>query len=315
MSNLILNKERRRIFAQFLLYYQQIVLYQIIKHYFCRRHLKRILRYQFVLMKLSIRLFTLFAILFFASCSSYKQVPYLKDSKAFSGDTSQIKQPLFDARIMPKDLLSVTVSSSNPEASVPYNLTVPTIQTPQVLQYTTTQPILQTYLVDNNGNIMFPILGELHLGGLTKSEAEAYIINRLKPSFKEAPIVNVRLVNYKISVLGEVQNPNTFTVANEKINIFEALALAGDMTIYGKREKVKLLREDSEGRKNIVELDLNRSDVVNSPYFYLQQNDVVYVEPNKAKARNADIGQATSLMLSGTSILISVASLIVNIVR
>ncbi|MEG1839394.1 MAG: polysaccharide biosynthesis/export family protein, partial [Bacteroidaceae bacterium] len=214
-----------------------------------------------------------------------------------------------------KDLLSVTVSSSNPEASVPYNLTVPTIQTPQVLQYTTTQPILQTYLVDNNGNIMFPILGELHLGGLTKSEAEAYIINRLKPSFKEAPIVNVRLVNYKISVLGEVQNPNTFTVANEKINIFEALALAGDMTIYGKREKVKLLREDSEGRKNIVELDLNRSDVVNSPYFYLQQNDVVYVEPNKAKARNADIGQATSLMLSGTSILISVASLIVNIVR
>ena len=169
--------------------------------------------------------------------------------------------------------------------------------------------------MDNSGDVEFPVLGRIHLGGLTKSEAEKYIVDKLKGSFKETPIVNVRLVNYKVSVLGEVNRPGTFTVANEKINLFEALALAGDMSVYGKRDNVKLLREDNKGRKEIVTLDLNKSDIINSPYFYLQQNDVIYVEPNKAKSKNADIGQSTTLLLSGTSILISLASLIVNIVR
>ena len=237
----------------------------------------------------------------------------MMDSEQLGANFSS-KEELYDACIMPKDLLTITVSSTEPDAAVPFNLTVPTIQNVSS-RYTTSQPVLQTYLVDNLGNVDFPVLGKIHLGGMTKSQAETFIVKELKGLFKETPIVNVRLVNYKVSVLGEVNRPGTFTVANEKINLFEALALAGDMSVYGKRENVKLLREDSKGKKQIVSLDLNKSDIINSPYFYLQQNDVIYVEPNKAKAKNSDIGQSTTLLLSGTSILISLAGLIVNILR
>lgn len=265
-------------------------------------------------MKVFIRVFFFLMILSLTGCNSYKKIPYMMDSSEYmTRDTTN--NQLYDARIMPKDLLTITVSSTEPEAAIPFNLTVPTIQNNTQNTYTTSQPVLQTYLVDNNGNIDFPVLGKIHLGGMTKSQAELYIIDKLKTSFKETPIVNVRLVNYKVSVLGEVNRPGTFTVANEKINVFEALALAGDMSVYGKRDNVKLLREYNNGKKEIVTLDLNKSDVINSPYFYLQQNDVIYVEPNKAKAKSADIGQSTTLMLTGTSILISLASLIVNIVR
>lgn len=262
-------------------------------------------------MKIISKLFVLCMVCALAGCSSYKKIPYMMDSESFVGTNGET---LYDARIMPKDLLTITVNSTEPEAAIPFNLTVPTLQSMNTNSLTS-QAALQTYLVDNNGDVKFPVLGRLHLGGLTKSEAEAYILDRLKDSFKEKPIVTVRLVNYKVSVLGEVNRPGTFTVANEKINVFEALALAGDMSIYGKRDNVKLLREDDKGRKEIVALDLNQSDIINSPYFYLQQNDVLYVEPNKAKSKNSDIGQSTTLLISVTSILISLASLIVNIVR
>ncbi len=131
----------------------------------------------------------------------------------------------------------------------------------------------------------------------------------------ENPVVTVRMSNYKISVLGEVNNPGMFTVSNEKINILEALAQAGDLTIYGVRDKVKLIRENASGKKEIIRINLNDAEIINSPYYYLQQNDIVYVEPNKVKARNSTIGQSTTLWLSGTSILVSLASLIVNILR
>jgi polysaccharide export outer membrane protein len=137
----------------------------------------------------------------------------------------------------------------------------------------------------------------------------------LKPYLKEVPIVNVRMANYKISVLGEVAHPGTFSISNEKVNIFEALALAGDMTVWGVREDVKLIREDSNGERQVVSLNMNDADVINSDYYYLQQNDVVYVTPNKVKARNSDIGSATSLWFTAGSMLVSIASLLVNILR
>mgnify|MGYP003302008913 CR=1 FL=1 len=173
-----------------------------------------------------------------------------------------------------------------------------------------------SYLVDNNGNIEFPSLGTLHVGGLTKSEAERIIHQRLQPFFSDNKfIVNVRMINYKISVLGEVARPNTYTVSNEKVNVFEALALAGDLTIYGKRDGVKLIREDAQGRKEVVRLNLNDANIIHSPYYYLQQNDVLYVEPNKAKAKNSDIGSSTTLWFSATSIMISLTSLLYNILK
>ena len=236
------------------------------------------------------------------ACQSYKKVPYFQDVEVVNEANQQEK--LYDARIMPKDLLTIVVSCTNPELAIPFNLTV-----------ASTQAALQPYLVDNEGNINFPVLGELKLGGLTKREAEQLILDKLKPYMKETPIVTVRMVNYKISVIGEVARPGTFTISNEKVNLLEALAMAGDMTVYGLRDNVKLIREDANGKQQIITLDLNKAETILSPYYWLQQNDIVYVTPNKAKARNSDVGNSTSLWFSATSILVSVVSLLVNILK
>ena len=248
-----------------------------------------------------------------ASCTSYKNVPYLQNAEEIMA--AQAELPLYDAKIMPKDLLTVTVNTTVPEAAAPFNLTVQTAQNLATSRSTYSQPILQQYLVSNEGIIDFPVLGQLKVGGLTKSEAEDMIREKLKPYLKEVPIVTVRMANYKISVLGEVARPGTFTVSNEKVNVLEALAMAGDLTIWGLRNNVKLVREDAAGKRDIVELDLTNADIITSPYYYLQQNDILYVSPNKTKAKNSDVGQSTSLWFSATSILVSVASLLYNILK
>ena len=242
------------------------------------------------------------------SCQSYKKVPYLQDAEVVLYGVQN--EQLYDAKIMPKDLLTIVVSCTSPELAAPFNLTVAT-QNNIALNYTTTQPAL----VDNEGKINFPVLGELHVGGLTKKGTEQMIVEKLKPYIKETPIVTVRMVNYKISVIGEVARPGTFTISNEKVNLLEALAMAGDMTVYGLRNDIKLIREDANGKQEIIPLDLNKAETILSPYYWLQQNDIVYVTPNKAKARNSDIGSSTSLWFSATSILISIASLLYNILR
>ena len=249
------------------------------------------------------------------ACQSYKKVPYFQNVEIVNEVEQQEK--LYDAKIMPKDLLTIVVSCTNPELAIPFNLTVASNAGIAVStsSYVTTQPVLQPYLVDNEGNINFPVLGELKLGGLTKREAEQLIIDKLKPYMKETPIVTVRMVNYKISVIGEVTRPGTFTISNEKVNLLEALAMAGDMTVYGLRDNVKLIREDANGKQQIVTLDLNNAETILSPYYWLQQNDIVYVTPNKAKARNSDVGNSTSLWFSATSILVSIVSLLVNILK
>lgn len=248
--------------------------------------------------------------LILASCSSYKQVPYLQNAAIVN--TSE-PQPLYDAKIMPKDLLTITVNTTDPEAAAPFNLTVQTPINVASTNRLTQQPALQQYLVNNEGTIDFPVLGRLQIVGLTKTEAEDLIREKLKPYLRETPIVTVRMANYKISVLGEVARPGTFTVSNEKVNVLEALAMAGDMTIWGMRNNVKLVREDATGKREIVYLDLNDADIVTSPYYYLQQNDIIYVTPNETKSKNSDIGQSTSLWFSATSILISAITLLVNI--
>ena len=256
----------------------------------------------------------LLAIFMFASCQSYKKVPYLQDTEIVERTVQQGN--LYDAKIMPKDLLTIVVSCTSPELAVPFNLTVASPANIAVVNtQTTTQPILQPYLVDNDGKINFPVLGELKISGLTKRQAEQLIVEKLEPYIKETPIVTVRMVNYKISVIGEVTRPGTFTINNEKVNLLEALAMAGDMTVYGLRDNVKLIRENENGKQEIITLDLNKAETILSPYYFLQQNDIVYVTPNQAKARNSDIGNSTSLWFSATSILVSLASLMFNILK
>lgn len=247
-------------------------------------------------------------------CGSTKNVAYFKNSDSVDLSKSQF---LYDARIMPKDILTITVSTTDPEAAIPFNLTVATVQSQSLRASTTSQPTLQSYIVDNEGNIDFPLVGTLHVGGLTKGEAEQLVLGKIKPymSDTEKPIVTVRMINYKISVIGEVARPGMFTVANEKISILEALAQAGDLTIYGVRDRVKLIREDATGKKEIHVLNLNDANIINSPYYYLQQNDIVYVEPNKVKSQNSSVGSMTTLWFSATSILISLTSLLYNILK
>lgn len=249
-------------------------------------------------------------LLLLSSCGSQKDIAYMQDGEYLK----YTEQPpfLYDAHILPKDLLTITVHCSEPELAAPFNLNG-SLQSPATTGSTGNTP-QQTYLVDNNGDIDFPILGKLHLGGLTKGAAETVICERLKAFLKEEPIVNVRMVNYKFSVLGEVGKPNTFTVVNEKVNVFEALAMAGDMTIYGKRNNVKLLREDEQGRKEIVLLDLKDPGIVSSPYYYLQQNDILYVEPRKSKIRSSEMSAITP-WVSILSVLTSLTSLAVALFK
>lgn len=261
--------------------------------------------------KIILPIVTLAIVLFLSGCSSSKSVAYFMNSDSISLAQSKV---LYDARIMPKDLLTITVSTTDQESAVPFNLTVPTAMTAGN-RSTYSQALMQDYLVDNSGDIIYPVVGKIHMGGLTKNEAEELVTSKIRPYMSKGatPIVTVRMSNYKISVLGEVNKPTTLVVDNEKISILEALAQAGDLSIYGRRDNVKLIREDSQGEKHIYKMNLNDANLINSPYYYLQQNDVVYVEPNKAKAQNSQIGSMTTLWFSATSILLSLASLLYNI--
>lgn len=265
-------------------------------------------------MKIIRRLFySLTVAVLLASCGSQKDVPYFQNSESVDLTKSQY---LYDARIMPKDQLTITVSTMDEQAAVPFNMTVPTPYSVNS-RSTYSQAMLQTYLVDNAGMINFPVVGQLKVGGLTKSETEKMIEEKIRPYMAdgENPIVTVRMTGYQISVIGEVARPGTFTVSREKISILEALAQAGDLTIYGQRKNVQLIREDATGKKSIYVFDLTDADIINSPYFYLQQNDVIYVTPNKVKAQNSSVGSMTTLWFSATSILISLTSLLYNILK
>lgn len=257
---------------------------------------------------------TVCAALVLASCTSYKNVPILIDSEYYSSTEST--GTLYDARIMPKDLLTITVNTTDPKASAPYNLTAQVAETAALQSRATTQASLMPYLVSNEGTIDFPVLGTLRVVGMTKNECETMIREKLSPYIKgEIPVVTVRMPNFKISVIGEVNRPGQFTISNEKVNILEALALAGDMTIYGVRDNVRIIRENAQGKRVYYKLNLNDPSVIDSPYYQLQQNDIVVVSPNKTKAKNSGIGSETSLWFSATSILVSLASLLFNILK
>ena len=263
--------------------------------------------------KLHFLAFAMLAALLLSSCGTVKNIAYLQNSDSVNFDNSRF---LYDARIMPKDQITISVNTTTPEASLPFNLLLQNAYT-QGRSMSAGAGTLMPYLVDNEGNINFPIIGRLHVGGLTKSECEKMITEKIRPYLAETenPVVTVRMSSYSVSVLGEVARPGSFQVAREKITIFEALAQAGDLTIYGVRDRVKLIREDATGKKAVVTLNLNDANIINSPYYYLQQNDVVYVEPNNVKAQNSKVGQTTTLWFSATSILVSLTSLLYNILK
>lgn len=259
-------------------------------------------------------LLALLATIALAGCTSYKNVPYIQNSS----DTDLTSaNALYDAKIMPKDILIITVVSPEaPEASQIFNLTTATTASSKGSGPLYNNYSLNKYIVSNEGTIDFPMLGTLKVGGMTKTELENDIADRITGHYlKSRPVVTIEMSNYKVTVLGEVTRAGVYTATNGKLNIFEALAMAGDMTIYGKRDCVKVIRENASGEKQIVELNLNDAAVISSPYYQLQQNDIVYVTPNKTKSKNSGIGTETSLWFTSVSILISISSLLYNILK
>ena len=258
-----------------------------------------------------VAMFTL--LLFLNSCSMSRQVAYFQNADEISLAASKM---LYDAKIMPKDQLTITVITSDPLASAPFNLSVSnTVGTSGQLGESGGSGFLQAYLVDNNGNINFPVVGRIHVAGLTKTQCEDLIKIKVAPylASSEKPIVTVRMASYRVTLIGEVSRPGVIPVTTEKMSVIEAIASAGDLTIYGKRNNIMLIREDVNGEKSIHRLNLNDANLINSPYFYLQQNDILYVEPNKVKARSSSIGSTTSIWFSVVGIVTSLSSLLVNI--
>lgn len=224
------------------------------------------------------------ALMTIASCSN-RNLVYFSDLPNSKPDETAIKNYV-QPKIQSGDILSVTVSSLNPESNVLFNnviLPATTSGTAGVIA----SKVNEGYLVDKNGAINFPVIGKVTLAGLTKEEAAEKMTTEIKAHVKN-PIVNVRFVNFKVTVIGEVNSPSTFIVETEKINVLEALGLAGDMTSYGRRENVLIIRE-KDGIRSTARINLNNKDVLNSPYFYLQQNDIVYVEPdNRTKVEQTN---------------------------
>ncbi|MDD4661642.1 MAG: polysaccharide biosynthesis/export family protein [Massilibacteroides sp.] len=245
------------------------------------------------------------------ACASPEKVLYLQDVDRFK---QQKISEAYEVRLHKDDLLAIMVNSKNPELALPFNLPMVTYQLGTNMGATGQQRVLG-YLVDSEGNIDFPILGKLHVDGLTRLQLTERIKNKLiDGDLIRDPIVTVQLLNYKISVMGEVARPGSFSISSDRVTLLEALSMAGDLTIYGKRDRVAVIRE-SEGKRTVLYHDLRSADIFESPCYYLQQNDIVYVEPNKAKIGQSEINQNNSVgvWLSAISVLMSVVTMIVTL--
>jgi polysaccharide export outer membrane protein len=207
--------------------------------------------------------------------------------------------------IQPDDLLSITVNSRNQELAMPFNLP---LVSQQLDGRNYSQQRVLGYLVGQNGEIDFPVLGKLKVGGITRMQLTDMIKNRLvEEELVGDAVVTVQFQNFKISVMGEVAKPGSFIITGDRVTLLEALSMAGDLTIYGRRDRITVIRE-KDGLRTLKVHDLRSSDIFTSPYYYLQQNDVVYVEPNRARAGQSGINQNSS-----AGVWVSVASLLTSI--
>lgn len=241
------------------------------------------------------------------SCVSRKEIVYFQGLEKAEQQMDDSKDT--GLKIRPNDLLTISVSAPEQAAAMPFNL--PVIGNDGGLgsaMRVSGTPQLQTYLVDSEGDIEFPILGTLEVEGMNRQQLAANLEKKVS-EYVQDPIVNVRIVNFQVSVLGEVNRPGTFDIRDEYLSLPKALGLAGDMSIYGKRDNVLVVREEN-GKKTHAYLDLTDANVINSPYYYLQQNDVVYVEPNGAQRQSASYNRNAGVYISIASVLISVIVLI-----
>ena len=233
---------------------------------------------------------------FIFSCASRNDLAYFHNVEKDKGEIRS-----YETILQPDDLLSIIVSTDSPEVAAPFNL-------PEIQSNDSDHPGLKTYLIDNAGYIDYPILGKVKLAGLTRTEANIKMV-ALISEYVQKPIVNLSIANFKVSVLGEVNKAGSFNIVGERITILEALSQAQDMTIYGRRNNVLVIRE-KDGEKSYNRVDLTRPDFVNSPFYYLTQNDVVYVEPNQTKINSSVIGPNAYVIISSLSLLVTLTVLL-----
>ncbi len=246
------------------------------------------------------------AALFMLSCGSKQDIVYFQDA-----DLASMSRPIknYSPVIKPDDALTITVSALDVVSVRPFNLiAVAYAENDGEIGRTA----MQSYLVDANGNIDFPVLGTLKLAGLNRVQATNLIKDMLKEYIND-PIVNLRNINFKITVLGEVKNPGTFTVPNDRITILEALGLAGDLTIYAERHNIMVVREEN-GKKTYNRINLTSEEIFNSPMYYLTQNDVIYVQPNNSRIKGSTVGSSTNVVLGVVSALLTTAAIVVSLV-
>jgi polysaccharide export outer membrane protein len=240
------------------------------------------------------------------SCASRKDIVYYQD---IDGVAFKEKTNSYEIKIQPDDLLMIIVSAEDPEIAAPFNLKSYTSINPNKQDVAGSQAT-QLYLVDADGFIDFPILGRLKVSGMARSRLAQFFQDKISVYIKN-PIVNLRIMNFKISLQGEVTLPGSYTIASERITLIEALSMAKDLTIYGKRDNILIIRE-IDGLKTYNRVDITKADFINSPFYYLAQNDVVYVEPNKNKVNGSAVGPNTGVIISITSLLITLITLIVT---
>lgn len=244
----------------------------------------------------------LFVLFLTTSCASRKDLVYLQ------GGSNAKELVSYEPVLQPDDVVMIVVSSENPEVAAPYNLKAITVQGDS--ENTIGTQRMQTYILDKEGKIEFPLLGSVALGGLTKTQAVAKLKELLKDHVSDA-VINFRILNFKVTVLGEVQKPGTYSVASERITLLEAIGMSGDLTIYGNRTNVLLIREKN-GTKTMERIDLTKSDFLNSSAYYLSQNDVVYIEPNKTRINSSAIGPNLTVGISALSLIVTIIALTVK---
>lgn len=240
-------------------------------------------------------------VLFISSCASKKSILYLQNNELINKENDAI----YENKLQPDDNLVITVTSNPPALANQFNIIYLNMASTE--SRTTQNEELISYLIDQRGEIDFPVIGKIKLAGLTRVEAELKIKELLKDYLPKAG-VNLRVLNFKISVMGEVVRPGVQRITGDRATILEAISLAGDLTIYGNRKDVNLIRE-VDGKITITEIDITQADIINSPYYYLSHNDVIYIKPNKTRINSSIIGPNITVGISAISLLITIIAL------
>jgi len=255
------------------------------------------------------KIMPLFLVVFLFSCASKQDIVYYQN-------IDSIGQPersnSYEITVKPDDLLMIIVSAEDPEIAAPFNLTTVSVANSANPTGTGIQT-MQSYLVNAQGFIEFPVLGKLKVSGLTRTEIMHMLETKILGYIKK-PIINLRITNFKVSLQGEVNVPGIYSVPSERVTLIEALSEAKDLTIWGRRNNILIIRE-VDGVKSYNRVDITKADFINSPFYYLAQNDVVYVEPNKSRVNAAAVGANTGVIISITSLFITVVTLIISVTK